>query len=620
MPEFKKLRKNVHRRRIETLLLAGYAFAVTCALFVSLLNKGGEPEERQIENSDSGYDLHADVMTPAFNDSVSDNPFELLYAKVNNIRLLSDEKVLSPRYVVSHGENKQIVMPVKRKPHVAEQQTGSYEGIYQKEHRVLVVSPGDSFIGILTGLGMETRSAATAYNTLRSVFDARNLKAGQHIELTATFDVQTKMLEALDTLVIEPVRGTRYILRVNENDEFEARVEQEKFASEIRLVQGTVGGNVTASLNKAGLPLKLCARVTQMFAHQIDFKRDLQKGDSFNIKYEINKDSRGEVVRVGDIVYASFTVGRQTYKLYRYKNRAGEAGYYDEKGGAKKTGLDKKPLAMRNARISSLFGYRRHPIYKTTKFHSGVDYAAPKGTAIYAAGAGTVEMARYVNGYGNFVKLRHNSEYETAYGHMNGFASGIRPGVRVKKGQIIGYVGSTGRSTGPHLHFEILRRGTRIDPLKAQVATGNDLTGSQLAEFKREMKKIDNLKPAPQLTEKPQNTAAEETAQLENTGTEEKAESAVAEKEKNESATKTQNKAEEINKAEEPERETKESTADTSSEEKQIEDNQVNTANSGKVIYPHELPKRRKSQLKTAENNGKSVVIPSRRPSYAKKR
>ena len=147
---------------------------------------------------------------------------------------------------------------------------------------------------------------------------------------------------------------------------------------------------------------------------------------------------------------------------------------------------------MRNARISSLFGYRRHPVYKDRRFHSGVDYAAPSGTAIYASGAGTIEMARYVNGYGNYIKIRHNSEYETAYGHMSRFASGMRPGVRVKQGQIIGYVGSTGRSTGPHLHFEILRKGQRIDPLKAKVATGNDLTGSQLAEFKRIVKTIDN--------------------------------------------------------------------------------------------------------------------------------
>ena len=491
MPGFTNLRKKVRRRRIETILLAGYAVAVTCALFVSMLNKNDAPTVEK-KYAEDNYDFNNDVMTPAYND-VKDNPFELLYAQVNSIKLLNEDNVLTAKYRINQNGQSAVVMPIQPKPKMFEQ-AGSFDGIYQKERRVIIVSPGDNFIGILTNLGMENKSATNAYNTLKKVYDARNLKAGQHIELTATFDVQSKSLEALDTLVIEPVRGTRYILQINEYDQFEARVEQEEFAYEIKNIKGAIAGNVSASLNQAGVPYKLCGKITQMFTHLIDFKRDVKKGDTFDVKYEVNKTSDGEVVSVGDVIFASFTVSGHTYKLYRYKPRGGSADYYDEKGGAKKTGLDKKPLAMRNARISSLFGYRRHPIYKTTKFHSGVDYAAPRGTAIYASGAGTIEMARYVNGYGNFIKIRHNSEYETAYGHMHKFASGMKPGTRVKKGQIIGYVGSTGRSTGPHLHFEILRKGQRIDPLKAKVATGNDLGGNQLAEFKRIVKKVDAIK------------------------------------------------------------------------------------------------------------------------------
>ena len=491
MPGFTNLRKKVRRRRIETILLAGYAVAVTCALFVSMLNKNSEPEAEQ-KYADDSYDFSNDVMTPAYND-VKDNPFEVLYAQVNSIKLLSNDNAIAVKYWLNQNGQPAVVMPIQPKPKMFEQ-AGSFDGIYQKERRVIIVSPGDNFIGILTNLGMENKSATNAYNTLKKVYDARNLKAGQHIELTATFDVQSKSLEALDTLVIEPVRGTKYILQINEYDQFEARVEQEKFAYEIKDIKGTVSGNVSASLNKSGVPYKLCGQITQMFSHMIDFRRDVKHGDTFNVKYEVNKAANGDIVSVGEVIFASFTVNNRIYKLYRYKPRGGSVGYYDEKGGAKKTGLDKKPLAMRNARISSLFGYRRHPIYKTTKFHSGVDYAAPRGTAIYASGSGTIEMARYVNGYGNFIKIRHNSEYETAYGHMHKFASGMRPGVKVKKGQIIGYVGSTGRSTGPHLHFEILRKGQRIDPLKAKVATGNDLTGNQLVEFKRIVKKVDNIK------------------------------------------------------------------------------------------------------------------------------
>lgn len=492
MPGFTNLRKKVRRRRIETILLAGYAVAVTCALFVSMLNKNESRTTAERQFTDENYDFNNDVMTPAFND-VKDNPFDILYAQVNNLKLLSNDEVITSKYMLRQNGQTGVVMPIQPKPKNYEQ-AGSFEGIYQKERRVIVVAPGDNFIGILTNLGMETKSATNAYTTLKKVYDARKLKAGQHIELTATFDVQSKSLEALDTLVIEPVRGTRYILQINEYDQFEARVEQEKFAYEIKDIKGTVSGNVSASLNKSGVPYKLCGQIIQMFSHMIDFRRDVKHGDTFNVKYEVNKAANGDIVSVGEVIFASFTVNNRIYKLYRYKPRGGSVGYYDEKGGAKKTGLDKKPLAMRNARISSLFGYRRHPIYKTTKFHSGVDYAAPRGTAIYASGSGTIEMARYVNGYGNFIKIRHNSEYETAYGHMHKFASGMRPGVKVKKGQIIGYVGSTGRSTGPHLHFEILRKGQRIDPLKAKVATGNDLTGNQLVEFKRIVKKVDNIK------------------------------------------------------------------------------------------------------------------------------
>ncbi len=492
MPGFTNLRKKVRRRRIETILLAGYAVAVTCALFVSMLNKNESRTTAERQFVDENYDFNNDVMTPAFND-VKDNPFDILYAQVNNLKLLSNDEVITSKYMLRQNGQAGVVMPIQPKPKNYEQ-AGSFEGIYQKERRVIVVAPGDNFIGILTNLGMETQSATNAYTTLKKVYDARKLKAGQHIELTATFDVQSKSLEALDTLVIEPVRGTKYILQINEYDQFEARVEQEKFAYEIKDIKGTVSGNVSASLNKSGVPYKLCGQIIQMFSHMIDFRRDVKHGDTFNVKYEVNKAANGDIVSVGEVIFASFTVNNRTYKLYRYKPRGGSVGYYDEKGGAKKTGLDKKPLAMRNARISSLFGYRRHPIYKTTKFHSGVDYAAPRGTAIYASGSGTIEMARYVNGYGNFIKIRHNSEYETAYGHMHKFASGMRPGVKVKKGQIIGYVGSTGRSTGPHLHFEILRKGQRIDPLKAKVATGNDLTGNQLVEFKRIVKKVDNIK------------------------------------------------------------------------------------------------------------------------------
>lgn len=490
MQGINRLRKKIRRRRIQTFLLAGYAFAVTCALFVSLLHKVSvsNKDENPLISAQDNYDFESDIMTPIFSDSVKDNPFDVLFAMVNNQNILSNNETINELLYSTGKTQGNVIMPLPSRP----KRMVTTDGIYQKEHRVVMINPGDNFIGILTKQGMDYQSATNAYNVLKKVFDAKKLMAGQHMEITATYDVQTKELESLDYLMIEPVRGTKYILQRNEYDQFESKVEQEEFAYEIRNISGTVSGSVINSLNAAGLPLKLANKIPQMFAYLVDFKRDIKKGDSFDVKFEINKDNNDEVVKIGDIIYAKLKVSGREYKLYRYKSRNGDVGYYDEKGGAKKSGLDKKPLALRNARISSLFGYRRHPVYKDRRFHSGVDYAAPSGTAIYASGAGTVEMAKYVNGYGNYIKIRHNSEYETAYGHMSRFASGIRPGIKVRQGQIIGYVGSTGRSTGPHLHFEILRKGQRIDPLKAKVATGNDLTGSQLAEFKRIVNKINS--------------------------------------------------------------------------------------------------------------------------------
>ena len=149
----------------------------------------------------------------------------------------------------------------------------------------------------------------------------------------------------------------------------------------------------------------------------------------------------------------------------------------------KKT-LSRKPMSFQNARISSPFGKRRHPILRDIRIHWGVDYAAPAGSLVYAGGDGVIQVAKYNGGYGNYIKIRHNSEYSTAYGHMKAFAKGIRPGVRVKQGQVIGYVGSTGRSTGPHLHYEVIRNGRRVNPTTIKAAAGENLKGSSLKEFK----------------------------------------------------------------------------------------------------------------------------------------
>ena len=176
--------------------------------------------------------------------------------------------------------------------------------------------------------------------------------------------------------------------------------------------------------------------------------------------------------------------------LYRFKDNSGTVDYYDEKGLALKKTLDLKPMEFKKARISSKFGRRFHPILKQYRMRSGVDYAAPMNTKVYASGDGVVTSAKWVGGYGNYITIRHNSEYSTGYGHLKSYAKGIRPGVRVKQGQLIAYVGSTGRSTGPHLHFEVIKNGQRVDPLKIKAATGENLTGAKLKAFQKVVAEI----------------------------------------------------------------------------------------------------------------------------------
>jgi murein DD-endopeptidase MepM/ murein hydrolase activator NlpD len=245
----------------------------------------------------------------------------------------------------------------------------------------------------------------------------------------------------------------------------------------------------------------------RMFSYSIDFQREIHPGDTFEVFFDRKYDDQGVAVKEGQIAYASLTVEGKSHRLWRFKTADGNWDYYDENGNSMKKFLMKTPVD--GARISSGFGMRKHPILGFTKFHEGVDFAAPKGTPIYAAGDGVVKIAGWVNGYGNFVELGHANRYETAYGHMSAFAKGIRPGVRVHQGQVIGYVGSTGRSTGPHLHYEIHIAGKKVNPLGVKVATGIKLSGKQLAAFKANREKV-----ATQMAEAPLLTKVAQAGEL----------------------------------------------------------------------------------------------------------
>ncbi len=360
----------------------------------------------------------------------------------------------------------------------------------KNQEQIITLKSGDTLISALERIGVSNDTANDIYYSLKKHFDPRDLKAGQELTVNLAVDTQTNKLIGLNYLMIEPQVGERIVTALK-NDSYRTYVEKDEFIDEVNSLAGTIDGNLSNAMREKGIPMRVVSNFINLFSYAVDFKRDIHPGDTFEIVYESQVTSDGSLVKSGDVLYAGLNLRGQKVALYRFEHPKGGAEYYDAKGRALKKTLDRKPMSFKNARISSPFGKRYHPILKKYKIHWGVDYAAPKGTLIYAGGDGVVQVAKYNGSYGNYIKIRHNSEYSTAYGHMSGFAKGIRPGVRVTQGQVIGYVGSTGRSTGPHLHYEVIKNGRRVNPRTIKAATGENLKGNALSQFKRVVAQID---------------------------------------------------------------------------------------------------------------------------------
>jgi len=254
------------------------------------------------------------------------------------------------------------------------------------------------------------------------------------------------------------------------------------------VLSNTIENNLYSSATKAGIEPNVIVDFANMFGFEVDFQRDIRNGDKFEVYYERYVDEDHIVRNTGKIIYASMFVNNKELSLYNFTFNNKE-GYYDVDGKSVIKTLMKTPI--NGARLSSSYGMRKHPILGYNKLHQGTDFAAPTGTPIMASGSGVILRAQKYKGYGNFVSIKHNSTYVTAYGHMSKYGRGIRRGVRVNQGQIIGYVGSTGMSTGPHLHYEVIKNGKRINSQRLKLPTGKTLTNEARNRFEIERIKID---------------------------------------------------------------------------------------------------------------------------------
>ena len=350
------------------------------------------------------------------------------------------------------------------------------------------ISKGETFDKILNNYSVPVGEINKIKNILNKDYNLNNLKTN----LIIKFRIDESNNKKITTFLFPISRTEKIQLNRNlEKDFFEKKTIITNLNKKIIFKEGKISQSLYKTAINLNIQPNIIVEFARIYGFQIDFQRDIRKNDSFQIMYEVFEDDNGKVFETGNVVYADLKLSGINNSLY-YFEKKGSQGHYDENGKSVKKALMKTPI--NGARLSSSFGMRKHPIDGFNKMHRGTDFAAPMGTPIMASGDGIITRARWCGGGGNCIKIKHNTTYETIYAHMKNFARGIKEGLRVKQGQIIGYVGSTGNSTGPHLHYEVIKRGEKINSQKLKLPSGKTLKNINRELFEVSKIKLDVLK------------------------------------------------------------------------------------------------------------------------------
>ena len=354
--------------------------------------------------------------------------------------------------------------------------------------RGLTVKSGDTLMALLTGAGIPRPEAHQAITALAKVFKPRNLMPGQEIRLQFSSADPERLL----SLGLQP--DVEHDIRVSRTGDatFVAETVERALAERTLSAEGTIESNLSLAAREAGLPVPILLELIRVFSFDVDFQREIQPDDYFEVLYEALHEEDGRLAKTGDVLYASLTLSGYRLEYYDFTPEDALSDFFDLTGQSVRKTLMRTPVD--GARLSSGFSMRRHPILGYSRLHQGTDFAAPRGTPIYAAGDGVIEAAGRNGAYGRYVRIKHNSTYKTAYAHMKSIRKGMRRGKRVRQGQIIGYVGSSGRSTGPHLHYEVMVRGKQVNPLKLKLPSGQKLRGKALKRFQARVVEIDLMR------------------------------------------------------------------------------------------------------------------------------
>ena len=349
------------------------------------------------------------------------------------------------------------------------------------------IKSGETFDKILESYSIEKSEILKIKNSLKDKVNLNKLNTKQIIQFNLD-----KTNNKISEFVYQTSNTQKIFLKRNiKSDKFKEEILSIKLDKKIVYNENIILQSLYKAATDENIPANTIIEFARIYGFQVDFQRDIRKQDKFQIMYEIFLNEKNEIVETGEILFANLKLSGQDNSLY-YFDKDGSEGHYDKNGKSVKKALMKTPI--NGARLSSPFGMRKHPIDGFNKMHRGTDFAAPMGTPIMASGDGVVKKAGWCGGGGNCVKIKHNSTYQTIYAHMSKFARGIKTGVRVKQGQTIGYVGSTGKSTGPHLHYEVIVNGKKVNSQKLKLPSGKILKGKERKNFETKKIKLDVLK------------------------------------------------------------------------------------------------------------------------------
>lgn len=362
----------------------------------------------------------------------------------------------------------------------------------QKDVREIEVERGDTLSGLLVDEGASLEDAQAVTAALEPVFDASGLRGGQSVTLVFLTTGIANDNPTLTSVSFKPSVERDITVTRAEDGSYHAEETVKALKPVGARAQGTIRGSLYQSAQDAGVPDGVIVDMIRIYSHAVDFQREIRSGDSFDVLYTKYADESGDILKSGAIDFVQLTLSGQAKPLYRFTSPEEQTtDYYTPEGKSGKRLLMRTPVD--GARLTSGYGMRRHPILGYSKMHKGVDFAAPTGTPIMAAGSGTIKFARWFGSYGKYVRIAHVNKYETAYAHMSRFAPGIREGARVRQGQVIGYVGTTGRSTGAHLHYEVMANASQINPMDVRLPTGTTLAGADLPAFKSLVDRVDTI-------------------------------------------------------------------------------------------------------------------------------